>query len=91
MALAQYAIDGALTNTDWSNSSWTLSRRRGGADRLQRILTPLTTASVEAFPFLITLSKTERRPSSRTMFCCTIDPSRTCATSFKRMVAPLRT
>ena len=50
--------------------------------------TPLTTASVEALPFLITLSKTERRPSSRTMFCCTIDPSRTCATSFSRTVAP---
>jgi hypothetical protein len=30
------------------------------------------------FGLLITLSKTEWRPSSRTMFCCTIDPSRTC-------------
>ena len=51
--------------------------------------TPLTTASVEALPFLITLSRTERRPFSRTIFCCTSDPSRTCATSFKKIVAPL--
>ena len=51
--------------------------------------TPLTTASVEALPFLMMLSNTERWPPSRTMFCCTSDPSRTCATSFKRMVAPL--
>ena len=53
------------------------------------LFTPLTTASVEALPFLITLSRTARWPSSRTMFCCTSDPSRTCATSFKRTVAPL--
>ena len=35
------------------------------------------------------LSRTERWPSSRTMFCCTSQPSRTCATSFRKMVAPL--
>ena len=79
-----------LTNTDWSNSSVTLSPA-GAAARIacRAYLTPLTTASVEALPFLITLSRTERRPSSRTIFCCTSDPSRTCATSFKSMVAPL--
>ena len=79
-----------VTNTDWSNSSLIL-RPAGAAARIasRAFFTPLTTASVEALPFLITLSKTERRPSSRTMFCCTSDPSRTCATSFKKMVAPL--
>src|SRR6202795_3836640 len=79
-----------VTNTDWSNSSLILSPA-GAAARVacRACYTPLTTASVEALPFLITLSSTERWPFSRTMFCCTNDPSRTCATSFKKMVAPL--
>ncbi len=79
-----------VTNIDWSNSSLTLSPA-GAAARIacSALFTPLTTASVEALPFLITLSSTARWPSSRTMFCCTSDPSRTWATSFKRMVAPL--
>ena len=52
-------------------------------------LTALTTASVEALPFLMMLSRTERRPSVRTMFCCTALPSCTCPTSLTKTVAPL--
>ena len=37
--------------------------------------TPLTTLSVDALPFLMMLSSTERRPFSRTMFCWTSQPS----------------
>ena len=79
-----------VTKIDWSNSSLTLSPA-GAEARIacRAFFTPLTTANVEALPFLITLSRTERRPSSRTMFCCTSEPSRTCATSFNRTVAPL--
>src|ERR1700722_879634 len=44
-------------------------------------LTQLTTSSVEASPFLIIVSSSERYPSACTMFCCTAQPSRTCATS----------
>ncbi len=79
-----------VTNIDWSNSSSIFSPA-GAAARAasSAFFTPLTTASVEALPFLMTLSRTERRPFSRTMFCCTSDPSRTCATSFKKIVAPL--
>ena len=69
-----------VTNTDWSNSSLIL-RPGGAAARIapSACFTPLTTASVEALPFLITLSSTERWPFSRTMFCCTSYPSWTCA------------
>src|SRR5207249_10790443 len=41
----------------------------------------LTIVSVEAPPFLITVSSAERRPSWRTMFACTAKPSGTRATS----------
>src|SRR5580692_7318107 len=51
-------------------------------------LTALTTASVDALPFLMMLSRTERRPSTRTTFCCTAKPSWTCPTSFTNTVAP---
>src|SRR5258708_5456659 len=51
--------------------------------------TPSTTATVEALPFLITLSRTARRPSSRTMFCCTAQPSCTWPTSLRNTVGPL--
>src|SRR5271163_4207932 len=51
--------------------------------------TPLTTATVEALPFLRTLSNTERRPSLRTMFCCTAQPSCTWPTSLSNTVWPL--
>src|ERR1700733_5125804 len=49
-----------LTNTDWSNSSL-IESPAGAAARAtsSALLTPLTTASVEALPFLITLSSTE--------------------------------
>ena len=43
--------------------------------------TRLTTSRVEASPFLMMVNSTERLPSARTMFCCTAQPSRTCATS----------
>ena len=46
-------------------------RRRCARHRASASFTPLTTASVDALPFLMTLSSTERRPSVRTMFCCT--------------------
>ena len=52
-------------------------------------LTALTTESVEALPFLMMLSRTERCPSVRTMFCCTRLPSCTCPTSFTNTVCPL--
>ena len=51
-------------------------------------LTRLTTSSVEASPFLMMVRRTERLPSARTMFCCTAQPSRTCATSDRNTVAP---
>src|SRR5207253_7676206 len=68
----------ALTNTDWSKSS--LISMPGGAEAratFSAFLTSLTTSTVEALPFLITLSRTERLPSDRTTFCCTSEPSRT--------------
>ena len=66
--------------------------RPGGADSRapwRTLRTPLTTATVEALPFLMTLNKTERRPSFRTMFCCTVQPSCTCPTSLTYTVCPL--
>ena len=36
----------------------------------------------------MTLSNTERRPSARTIFCCTAEPSRTWPTSLTKTVAP---
>jgi len=59
-----------VTSFDWSNSS--LMPRPGGAAARatsRNLRTPLTTATVEALPFLRTLSSTERRPSLRTTFC----------------------
>ena len=51
-------------------------------------LTALTTVNVEALPFLMMLSSTERLPSARTMFCCTRLPSRTWPMSRRNTVAP---
>ena len=79
-----------LTNTDWSNSSLIL--RPGGAAARATCSTertPLTTSRVEALPFLMTLSRTARSPFSRTMFCCTAEPSRTWPMSLMKTVAPL--
>src|SRR4029077_21037272 len=59
----------ALTKTDWSNSS--LIIMPGGAQGRQvarASFTALTTASVEALPFLMMESSTERWPSVRTTF-----------------------
>ena len=52
-------VTAALTNTDWSNSSLIL-RPGGAAARatLSTSLTPFTTSSVDALPFLMTLSRT---------------------------------
>ncbi len=66
------------TNTDWSNSDL-MTMPDGAAARAvtSNALTALTTVNVEALPFLMMLSRTERLPSARTMFCCTRLPSRT--------------
>ncbi len=81
-----------LTNTDWSNSS-SICMPGGAAARmvLSALRTALTTSSVEALPFLMMLSRTERRPSLRTTFCCTSQPSWTWPTSFTNTVAPFTT
>ncbi len=81
-----------LTNTDWSNSSL-MCRPAGAAARAvtRALRTALTTVNVDALPFLITLSSTERRPFSRTMFCCTSHPSWTWPTSLTNTVAPFTT
>ena len=51
--------------------------------------TRLTTSRVDASPFLMMVSSTDRLPSACTMFCCTAQPSRTCATSERyTVVAP---
>ncbi len=65
-----------LTNTDWSNSSL-ICMPAGAAARAvcSALWTALTTLTVEALPFLMMLSSTERRPFWRTMFCCTSQPS----------------
>src|ERR1700722_1284773 len=79
-----------VTSFDWSNNS--LMLRPGGAAAraiLRTLWTPLTTATVEALPFLSTLSNTERRPLLRTMFCCTAQPSCTWPTSLRNTVWPL--
>ena len=83
------AISDEVTNTDWSNSDL-MTVPAGAADRamLSTCLTALTTVSVEALPFLMMLSRTERLPSARTMFCCTRLPSRTCPMSLRKTVAP---
>jgi hypothetical protein len=72
----------SCTNTDWSNNMW-ICMPGGAAFWIagSAALTRLTTSSVEASPFLIIVSSTERFPSALTMFCCTDQPSRTCATS----------
>src|SRR6185369_11361109 len=73
----------ARTKTDWSASAVTFSscvtfaRMRGSA-----ALTAFTMASVEAFPFRVTVIRTPRAPLVRTILFCTEKPSRTCATSF---------
>src|SRR5271154_1588310 len=79
-----------VTSFDWSNSVLTLMPG-GAAERaiLRTLRTPSTTVSVEAPPFLMTPISTERRPSSRTTFCCTNQPSCTWPTSFMYTVCPL--
>src|SRR5277367_1255972 len=67
-----------------------LSPGGAAARAISRVLrTPLTTATVEASPFLMTLSRTERRPFVRTTFCWTAQPSCTWPTSFMKTVCPL--
>ena len=60
------------TNTDWSNSG-VIVMSGGAAARIvgSAALTLFTTVSVEALPFFSSVISTERRPSVRTMFCCT--------------------
>ena len=63
----------ARTNTDWSNNSRTCSSGVSPASILGRVfLTLSTTASVEAFPFLNTVSRAPRRPLVRTTLVCTV-------------------
>ena len=66
-------------------------RPGGAASRaiFRTLRTPSTTASVEAPPFLMTLKSTERRPFSRTTFCCTAQPSCTWPISLTNTVCPL--
>ncbi len=69
-------VTDCFTNTDWSNNS--LIRMPGGAaarDTCKALCTALTTLKVEALPFLMMLSRTDRRPFSLTTFCCTSQPS----------------
>jgi hypothetical protein len=68
-----------------------MPRPGGAASRAvsRTLRTPLTTATVEALPFFKTPSSTERRPSFRTMFCCTAHPSCTWPTSLRNTVCPL--
>ena len=68
----------ARTKSDWSNSSL-ISIPGGAAARIvgKSSFSCLTIVSVEAPPFLMTVSSAERRPSWRTMFVCTAKPSRT--------------
>ena len=80
----------AVTSFDWSNSSLMLRPGGAAARAISRALrTPLTTATVEASPFLMTLSRTERRPFVRTTFCWTAQPSCTWPTSFMNTICPL--
>jgi len=51
-------------------------------------LMPLTMSSVEVEPFLKTLSRTERLPSTWTTLVCTALPLRTCATSCMYTMVP---
>jgi len=81
-----------LTNTDWSNSS-SMCMPLGAAARavLSVSTTAFTTSRVEALPFLMMLSSTERCPSRRTTFCCTSQPSCTWPMSLRKTVAPFTT
>ena len=66
------------TNTDWSNNDLTTTSEGNAARAVfSTCFTALTTVNVEALPFLMMLSRTERLPSCRTTFCWTIQPSRT--------------
>ncbi len=72
----------AFTKIDWSFSS--RMRNEGGRVCFRRgstSLTPCTIDRVEAEPALRMVASTERRPSTRTTFCCGGAPSRTWATS----------
>ena len=77
----------SLTKVDWSNSRAIFIP--SGADFWIAgiaAFTALTTDRVEASPFLMIVSSTEGCPLSCTMFCCTAQPSRTCATSLRYTV-----
>jgi hypothetical protein len=61
----------ALTKSDWSLSSVILSDDGSPASiRGNAALIPSMIASVEAEPLFSTVINTERRPSTRTSFCC---------------------
>ncbi|MCY1170571.1 hypothetical protein D9M73_106490 [compost metagenome] len=79
----------ALTNSDWSESGWTL--REGGSVALSPGSSALawsTIAMVEAAPDLRIVISTARPPSTRTTLRCGGEPSRTCATSRMNTVVP---
>ena len=68
----------ALTNTDWSNSSCSLTSAGSVAcTRGSSAFRLATMSSVEAPPFFSTESRTPRAPSWRTMLVCGEKPSRT--------------
>ncbi len=49
---------------------------------------PFTTSMVEAWPFFSTVERTARAPSTCTIFCCGVLPSRTWPTSCRKTVPP---
>ncbi len=73
----------ALTKIDWSNSS-VIFRPFGAAARdpgSTSFLIWLTISSVETEPVFMMVSNAAGLPFARATFCCTDQPSRTCATS----------
>ena len=79
----------SLTKIDWSAKSLTsIPSGSKGNNEGSFALTALTTSSVEAPPFFSAVSSKPRWPSCRTILICGENPSRTCATSRKKVVAP---
>ena len=81
----------ARTKPDWSNSGVIFrSFGRICATTGNCASRELTISSVDEPPFLMTETSTPRSPFCRTMLVCGENPSRTCATSDRYVVAPLR-
>ena len=87
-SLSTAATDMA-TKTDWSNRDL-MTIPAGAASRATTKvrLIASTRSSVETLPFLMAAISTEGMPSARTIFCCTMLPSRTWPMSRRKTVAP---